>query len=170
MNTTSVKLHSFDYGQTKTYGVSALFILGNIVFPQLCHLIPGGGATLLPIYFFTLLGAYKYGWRVGLLTALLSPVVNAALFGMPAVTALPAIMFKSVTLALAAGWAAAHFKRVSLVIMAGVVVLSQLLGTGFEWAVTGSLTAALQDVRIGMAGILLQIAGCWAIIKYVLTR
>ena len=66
---------------------------------------------MLPIYFFTLVGAYKYGWRTGLLTALASPLVNAALFGMPAVTALPAILVKSALLAGAAGYAARRFNR-----------------------------------------------------------
>ena len=39
-------------------GFAALFIVGNIVFPQLCHaLMPKGGLIFLPIYFFTLFGA-----------------------------------------------------------------------------------------------------------------
>lgn len=84
-----VRLHSLTYGETKTYLFAALFIAGNILLPQLCHLAPLGGVRWLPIYFFTLVGACKYGWRVGLLTALLSPLINSALFGMPAAAALP---------------------------------------------------------------------------------
>ena len=91
-----------DYRQARTYVLASLFVLGNIALPQLCHLMPHGGHIWLPIYFFTLVGAYKYGWRVGLLTAVLSPVVNSLLFGMPAVAALPVILVKSVTLAAAA--------------------------------------------------------------------
>ena len=102
MEAKTVKLYALQYNSAKTYLVAALFILGNIVLPQLCHLIPQGGVTWLPIYFFTLVGAYKYGWRVGLLTALASPLVNSLLFGMPAVASLPAILLKSVLLAVAA--------------------------------------------------------------------
>ena len=69
MKTTTIRLYSLDYNNVKTYFAAALFILGNLVLPQLCHLIPQGGLTLLPIYFFTLIAAYKYGWKVGLLTA-----------------------------------------------------------------------------------------------------
>lgn len=87
-----VRLHSLTYGETKTYLFAALFIAGNILLPQLCHLAPLGGVRWLPIYFFTLVGACKYGWRVGLLTALLSPLINSALFGMPAAAALPPIL------------------------------------------------------------------------------
>lgn len=85
MQTTSVKLYSLEYSEAKTYLAAALFLAGNIVLPQLFHTIRLGGPTWLPIYFFTLVGAYKYGWRAGLLTALASPVANALLFGMPAV-------------------------------------------------------------------------------------
>ncbi len=92
METTTIKLHSLQFDNSRTYLTAALFVIGNIIMPQLFHLVPQGGVTWLPIYFFTLIGAYKYGWRVGLLTALASPVINSFLFGMPPVAALPAIM------------------------------------------------------------------------------
>ena len=102
METKTVKLYSLDYNNVKTYLAASLFILGNLALPQLFHLIPQGGITWLPIYFFTLVGAYKFGWKVGLLTAVLSPVLNSLLFGMPLPAALPAILLKSVLLAVAA--------------------------------------------------------------------
>ena len=88
MRTTTLRLYSLEYKQAKTYLAVALFVAGNILLPQLCHLVPQGGIRWLPIYFFTLVGAYKYGWKVGLLTAIVSPLVNSALFGMPAVAVL----------------------------------------------------------------------------------
>ena len=94
---TTVKLYSLNYSNVKTYLATSLFIVGNILFPRLFHLIPLGGLTWLPIYFFTLIGAYKYGWKVGLLTAILSPVINSLLFGMPVPAVLPAILLKSVS-------------------------------------------------------------------------
>ena len=77
------RLYTLGYRETKTYLVASLFVIGNIVLPQLFHLVPQGGVMWLPIYFFTLVGAYKYGWQVGLLTAVLSPVVNSLFFTMP---------------------------------------------------------------------------------------
>ena len=65
--TTSVR--SLSYGDIRTYVWSAAFVACNIVLPQLCHLVPGGGLTWLPIYFFTLVAAYKFGFAAGLLTA-----------------------------------------------------------------------------------------------------
>ena len=99
---TSAKLYSLPFGNVKTYLFALLFVAGNILLPQLCHLLPLGGPTLLPIYFFTLVAAYKFGLRVGLLTAVLSPVVNHLLFAMPAAAVLPAILIKSTLLAVAA--------------------------------------------------------------------
>ena len=92
---TSAKLYSLPFGNVKTYLFVLLFVAGNIALPQLCHLVPAGGPTLLPIYFFTLIAAHKYGFKVGLLTALLSPVINHLLFAMPAAAVLPAILIKS---------------------------------------------------------------------------
>lgn len=96
METKTVKLYSLDYSNARTYLMAALFIAGNMALPQLFHLIPQGGITWLPIYFFTLIGAYKFGWKVGLLTAILSPIINSLLFGMPLPAVLPAILLKSV--------------------------------------------------------------------------
>ena len=170
METTAVKLYSLDYRDAKTYLAAALFVAGNIVLPQICHLVPQGGLRWLPIYFFTLVGAYKYGWRVGLLTAVLSPAVNSALFGMPAADTLPPILFKSSLLAVAAGLTAARCRRVSLPLLAAVVLGYQAIGTLGEWAMTGSLRAALQDFRIGLPGMSLQILGGWAFMRWILRR
>ena len=170
MKTPSVTLYSTGYRETRTYLAAALFAAGNIVLPQLCHLVQLGGPTMLPIYFFTLVGAYKYGWRVGLLTAVLSPLVNSALFGMPAAAALPAILLKSVLLAAAAGFAARRFGRATLPLLAGVVLFYQTAGTLGEWAFTGSAAAAVQDFRIGIPGMLAQAAGGYLIINYLLRK
>ena len=168
MKTSSVTFYSTGYRETRTYLAAALFAAGNIVLPQLFHTIRLGGPTWLPIYFFTLVGAYKYGWRAGLLTALASPVANALLFGMPAAAALPAIVLKSVLLAVAASLAAWRAGRVTLPLLAGVVLFYQLFGSLGEWAWTGSAAAALQDIRIGLPGMLAQVFAGYAVLRYLL--
>ena len=170
MQTSSIKLYSLNYNDSKTYIAAALFILGNIALPQLCHLVPQGGMILLPIYFFTLIGAYKYGWKVGLMTAILSPVINHLLFGMPAAAVLTPILVKSTILALTAGYVASHTRKVSLALIAGVVLSYQVLGGAFEWAFTGSFAAAVQDFRLGVPGMLLQVIGGYLFIKHLLKR
>lgn len=170
MQTKDVKLYSLDYADLKTYTLAAAFIAGNIILPQLCHLVHLGGPTWLPIYLFTLIGAYKYGWRTGLLTGIFSPVINSVLFGMPAPAVLPAILFKSVLLAVFAGLAASRFKKVTLWLTASVVLAYQVVGTLGEWLLSGSFTVATQDFRIGIPGMLVQIFGGYFVIKYLIRK
>jgi hypothetical protein len=168
MKVATLKLYSLDYGNVKTYLAALIFTVGNIILPQLCHLIPDGGKMLLPIYFFTLIGAYKYGWKVGVLTAVFSPVVNYLLFGMPGTAILPAILLKSVLLAVAAGMAAAYFKRISVLILVGVVLTYQILGGLGEWLLTGSFNLAVQDFRLAIPGMLIQVFGGYLFVKYLI--
>lgn len=164
METTS-KLYALTLRDVRTYLFASAFVAGNLLLPQLCHLLPQGGPTFLPIYFFTLIAAYKYGFRVGLLTALLSPILNNLLFGMPAVAVLPAILIKSSLLAGAAAWAARRTGTISFMALLGVVLAYQTVGTAFEWALCGDFLLAVQDFRIGVPGMLLQWIGGYALLK-----
>ena len=162
---TSAKLYSLNYSNVKTYLFALLFVAGNIALPQVCHLGPFGGPTLLPLYFFTLIASYKYGFRVGLLTAILSPVINHLLFAMPAAAVLPAILIKSTLLAGTAAIAARTVKSVSLLAVLGVVLSYQIIGTAFEWILVGDFYVAAQDFRMGIPGMLIQWFGGYALLK-----
>ena len=169
MQTTSIKLYTMGYNEAKTYLVAAMFIVGNIALPQLCHLMPQGGMIWLPIYFFTLIGAYKYGWKVGLLTAIASPILNHLMFGMPAAAVLVPILVKSTLLALAAGYTASRTRKVSILLMAAVVAFYQIVGGIAEWAIA-DFSAAMQDFKLGLPGMALQIVGGYLFIKYLLRK
>ena len=121
---TTVKLYTLGYSRVKTYVTALLFVAGNIVLPQLFHLVPQGGVT----------------W-------------------------LPAILLKSVLLAVGAGLVAARFQKVTLPLLLAVVLFYQLAGTLGEWALSGSLFTALQDFRIGIPGMLLQVVGGYWVIR-----
>lgn len=168
MKTSALKLYSYGMAEGRTYAVAGLFLIGNLMLPPLVHLLPSGGAVWLPIYLFTLVGSYKYGWRVGLLTALLSPLLNHLLFAMPAASMLPVILFKSVTLALVAAAVAHRSQRATLPLLLAVVAGYQVLGLLFEWAWSGSFLAAAQDLTLGLPGLLLQLFGGWWILNRLL--
>ena len=87
---------------------------------------------------------------------------------MPAAAVLPAITLKSTVLALLAGFAAARFRHASLALLAAVVAGYQVLGTLGEWAMCGSLSAAMQDLRVGLPGMLLQIFAGWFLLNRLL--
>ena len=165
MTTQSVKLYTLNYNELRTYLFATLFVAGNIVLPQLCHLIPQGGLMWLPIYFFTLVAAYKYGWKVGLLTAIASPVINNLLFAMPATAMLPIILTKSLLLVAATAAATRLFNKFNMLTVAAVVVAYQFIGSLIEWGMTASFAAAVQDLTIGLPGILLQIVAGYLVIK-----
>ena len=160
-----IKIYNYGLNELKTYLFAFLFVAGNIILPQLCHLIPDGGKMFLPIYFLTLVASYKYGVKVGLMTAVLSPVVNSLFFGMPALALLPAILIKSVVLALAASFVANKTQKVSIVNLLIVVLAYQCVGTLAEWAMTSSFYVAIQDFRLGIPGMVLQLFGTYFLLK-----
>ncbi|MDE6197298.1 MAG: ECF transporter S component [Muribaculaceae bacterium] len=162
-----IQLKSLPFSSPRTYVSAAAFIVANILFPQLFHAVPQGGMIWLPIYFFTLIGSYIYGWRVGLLTALASPLLSSLIFGMPAAAALPAITVKSALLAAAAGYAAYRFGRATVAVLLCVVLSYQVAGTLVEWAIMGDFALACSDFRIGVPGMLLQIFGGYAVLRRV---
>ena len=162
--TTTIALQKYSFSSWRTYLAATLFIIGNIAVPQLCHLIPNGGLIFLPIYFFTLVGAFTCGWKVGILTAVLSPLVNCVLFGMPPVASLPAILIKSVTLvaAIAIVSKKMDFSILSVLI---AVLAYQLIGMSIEFLMDFNIMHALQDVRLGWPGMLVQVVGGFFVVK-----
>ena len=162
---TTIKLYSLRAVEIKSYVFALLFVAGNIVLPQLCHLLPIGGQILLPIYFFTLIAAYKYGFFTGLLTAVASPLINHALFGMPSTEMLTAILIKSALLAVGAAYMAHKTNSLKLQSLLAVIIFYQGLGMIAEWAITGSFFAAMQDVRVGVPGMLLQLFGGYLVLR-----
>ena len=136
-----------------------------MVLPQLFHLIPQGGIIFAPLSFVILAGAYKFGWKTGVLAAVLSPLVNHFVFGLPAWGVLQVMTLKLVVLALVAGLVAQHFKTVSLPLIIGVVLLSMAIGCVGEYLLTGGVETTIADITIGWPGLLLQIFGTWLILK-----
>jgi hypothetical protein len=162
----TANLYSLSLAGGRAWLMAAVFTVAGIALPQLCHLIPRGGLIFLPIYFFTLVAAYKYGLGVGLTVAVLTPLVNHLLFGMPGEGALVPILIKGVTLAAAASGAARLWGRVSLVALICAVAACQIVGTGAEWAIEGGgFVEATQDFRLGLPGIMLQIFGGWLVLR-----
>ena len=163
----NVRLYALNYDEAKTYLWATVFVACNLVLPQLFHLIPQGGVIFSPLSLVILAGAYKFGWKTGLLAALASPLVNHAITGMPAWEVMPVMTLKLAVLALIAGFAAQRFKTVSLPLLIGVVLVSLAIGCLGEFILTGGIAATIADFTIGWPGLLLQVFGAWLILKYV---
>ena len=137
----------------RTYLFATLFTAGNIALPQLCHLVPQGGLLFQPIYLFTLIAACRWGWRVALLTALVSPLLNTLWFGMPSVAMLPVVLLKSVVLALGVSWTMTSKVRKPLLVAVLFIIGAQLLGAVAEWTLLSSATT----LWLCLPGVALQI-------------
>ena len=162
----TVNLYTFDYSEVKTYMWAAVFVVCNLVLPQVFHLIPQGGIIFAPLSLVILAGAYKLGWKTGLLAALLSPLVNHLLTGMPATEVMPVMTLKLAALAIVAGLVAQRFQTVSLPLLIAVVLVSEAVGCLGELAITGGMAATIADFTIGWPGLLLQVICTWLIVKY----
>ena len=138
----------------RTYLFVLLFTAGNVVLPQLCHLVPQGGLLFQPIYLFTIVAACRWGWRVALLTAFVSPLINTFLFAMPSVAMLPVVLLKSVVFALGVSWALMGKVRKPLLTAVLFIVGAQLLGALAEWLLLSSATT----LWFCLPGLALQIA------------
>lgn len=138
----------------RTYLFALLFTAGNVVLPQLCHLVPQGGLLFQPIYLFTIVAACRWGWRVALLTAFVSPLINTFLFAMPSVAMLPVVLLKSVVFALGVSWALMGNVRKPMLTAVLFIVGAQLLGALAEWLLLSRATT----LWFCLPGLALQIA------------
>src|ERR1035438_4077237 len=135
------------------YSFVLLFSAGNIILPYFCHTIPNGGKILLPLFFFTLISSYKFGFKAGLLTALISPLLNNLLFGNPPSSMLFDIISKSFLLAIIASYISKKTKKISLILLTAVVLSYQLAGGLSQWIITGSIQNSYSSFMIGIPGI-----------------
>lgn len=163
----TVRLYTLNYDEAKTYMWASIFVACNLVLPQVFHLIPKGGIIFAPLSLVILVGAYKFGWKTGLLAALASPLVNHLITGQPATEVMPVMTLKLVALALIAGFTAQYFKRVTLPLLIGVVLVALVIGGLGELALTGAIAATIQDFTIGWPGLLLQVFGIWLILRFI---
>ena len=163
----NVRLYALNYDEAKTYLWATVFVACNLMLPQLFHLIPQGGVIFSPLSLVILAGAYKFGWKTGLLAALASPLVNHAITGLPAWEVLPVMTLKLAVLAMVAGLAAQRFKTVNLPLLIGVILVSKAIGCLGEFILTGGIAATIADFTIGWPGLLLQVFGTWIILKYI---
>jgi hypothetical protein len=84
---------------------------------------------------------------------------------MPPAFVLPAILIKSCLLAIIAATVAGRTKKISLLYLLMVVLGYQVIGSLAEWALTQSIANAVQDFKIGIPGMLIQVFGGYLLLK-----
>lgn len=151
--------------QTDAYLKSALFVAANLLLPYLFHLIPGGGIMFLPIYFFTLVAAQRYGYQVALLTAVMTPILGNLIGGAPAAAMIPDMLFKGGSLAMFGYFMAQKVENKFLASLTAVLASWAFVGL-VELPFTGA-AYAFQDFVTGLPGMAMMVLGSWGINKLI---
>lgn len=153
--------------EAKLYLFWFSFTLGNLLLPMIVHAIPNGGMIFLPLFFFTLVAAYSEGLLVGTLVAISSPLINYFLTGMPMLTILPIVLFKSLLIAISASIVANTLKKINLVAITLIVVAMQVMGSLFEYVISGNIERALYSFKLGIPGMIIVAFAGYALLRII---
>jgi hypothetical protein len=143
----------------RLYGFVAAFSVGNLALPMAVHTLPQGGLIFLPIFFFTLVAAYRFGLTAGVLTALASPLLNHFLTGMPPTDVLAGVVARSLLVAVFAAMLASRTGRLSVWSLLLAAVAMQLGGFAFDLVLGGSVASGLEILRLGIPGVAIMAVG-----------
>jgi LytS/YehU family sensor histidine kinase len=135
-----------------------MLVASTVIFPALLHSFGITGQIFLPLYFFSLLGGLTYGWRCGLVVGLLSPIISFSISSMPALSLLPFVIIKSLSIGGLSGLLIEKYKNKNILfVILGSILFTQLIGIILIFSLTSNLNIALMDIKVGYPGILLQI-------------
>ncbi|MFC2050732.1 ECF transporter S component [Chloroflexota bacterium] len=133
-------LMTLKYNDIRSYVLTALFVTLAVFVPWIFHQFHLAGATFLPMHIFVLIAGLLFGWRAGLITGLLTPLVSHFISGMPVLNVLPQIMIELSAYGLIAG------------------ILRQKYNLRPTWALLGAIAGGRMALLLAMLAIYL-IAG-----------
>ena len=145
--------------EIRLYLFSAVFAAGNLLVPLAIHTIPDAGAVFLPLFFFTLIAAWQFGLAAGLVVALVSPILNNLLIGMPVVALMPVVLSKSLALAVVAVLLARSTKTVSLWGLVVAVAAMQAVGFLVERITGTHVPISVRLFEMAVPGMLIMVFG-----------
>lgn len=160
----NINVLNFNYNNYELYMFSFLFTFGNVLLPILCHTFNLGGNIFLPIYFFTLIGAYKFGWKTGVIISVATPFLNYIITGMPTIELIPIVFAKGLFIVLSVYLLSNYTKEISLLNLALLVISYQIIGTIFQALWFMNASSALTSLFIAWPGMLIQIFLGYAVI------
>lgn len=159
--------------------MTAVMVGVAVILPQVCHLLGGQlglgsqlGEMLLPMHLPVMLAGIFGGPAVGLLCGVASPLISAALTGMPLPAVLPFMMVELAVYGLTAGLLRRNhlptFVNVLLVQVAGRLARAAALalavyGFGFDRL---PISLIWTSIAAGLAGIFIQ----WSVLPPVWRR
>ena len=151
-------------GDLRLYLATAAMVAGNLLLPLAFHQFPNAGRMFLPIFFFTLVAGWRFGAQAAVLTAVLSPVANHFLTGMPPAPMLQEIILQSALLGALAAIAASRATRPTLALL-GLVVLAHQALVLFPTLIHAGWQPCLAALKFRLPGLLLQVLGGFAVLR-----
>lgn len=164
---TYVNTLTHDFTLPKTYLSASVFVLLNLIVPQLMHQLSMGGAVFLPILFFTFLAAVRYGSGVALLTAVASPLVSQMLTGMPPGLILYVVMVQCVVISLLAGYFVNGKNQINPLHIVAVIAAYQFAGCLLEYLFFGNMIQIWSGFKATIPGMLIQLGFFWIYGRYI---
>ena len=163
-STPAVFHESLNLGEARLYVATAAMVAGNLLLPLAFHQFPNAGRMFLPIFFFTLIAGWRFGAQTAVLTALLSPMANHWITGMPPTAMLQEIVLQSALLGALATIVASRAARPTLALLALVVLAHQALVL-FPTLIHAGWQPCLAAFKFRIPGLLLQIVGGFAVLR-----
>lgn len=151
----------FDY---KTYVISGIFVVLAVLTPLIIHSVGGSGQAWLPLYFFILVGSYKFGSASGLVTTIGSIGTSYLLTQMPPTPILYLVVLKGLILTLFAGYMGKE-QKLSLLRIVEIVLMYQVISAGIIFVLSGKVSLALMDIQMGYPGLLVQVVGGFFVLQ-----
>ncbi len=115
------------YSDIRSYILIALFVMLNVAVPWVFHQFHLAGATYLPMHLLILISGLAFGWRVGVIVGLLTPLASYAVSGMPVLPILPQVMVELSAYGLLAGILLEKFSLRMIWSLLGAMVAGRLV-------------------------------------------
>lgn len=159
------------YTDVRSYLITVVFVTLGVTVPWEFHQFHLAGATYLPMHLFALAAGLAFGWRAGMITGLLSPLVSFAISGMPVLNILPQVVVEITAYGLVAGLLTEKLRLKVIYSLPGAMVGGRIALLVFLSLVyfingqsysplrleTGPLDSLGTAVRLGWPGIVLQL-------------
>jgi len=160
--TTGYLNETLTFRDMRFYLFLTLFVTLSVAVPWFCHMIhPLAGPLFLPLFFFILLAGDLFGWRMGLLVGMATPLISFVVSGMPPSVMMPRILTEAAVMGVTVGCLSERmpswrYVAVPVAIMAGhlgaAMVVSLMAG-----AIAHGFTALWRAACIGWPGLLIQV-------------
>lgn len=160
------------FTEIRSYIFASVFVVLSVAAPWVFHQFHLAGPTFLPMHIFVFVAGLLFGWRLGLMVGLLTPLASYAVSGMPGLQILPQIVVELSVYGLVAGILRERFNLRAVWSLLGAMIAGRLalgLGVLVIYLIAGRVYSPLgieanpflavwSAIKQGGPGIIMQLA------------